>query len=71
MQEVPLPLLDLLTQNSVSPEEVQDVVALKGYYPRGTPIANYAPDFINGVLVGAWPQVFKMIQDTRNRTAPF
>ena len=62
---VPKPLVDLMKQNSVTVDEIQQAVASKGYYPANTPIANYDPNFINGVLVAAWPQVFSMIQNFR------
>ena len=39
--------------NNVTIKEIQEVVAKKGYYPVSTPIDNYDPQFINGVLVGA------------------
>jgi hypothetical protein len=35
-----------------------------------TPIVNYDLGFVNGVLVGAWVQVFGMIQDFR-KSLPF
>lgn len=66
---IPLALADLMRANGVKPEEIQQAVADKGYYPEGTPIANYDPQFITGVLVGAWQQVFAMIQE--NRKLPF
>lgn len=69
-QNIPKALRDLMTQNSVSEEEIQIVVSQKGYYPMGTPIVNYDPGFVDGVLVGAWPQVFGMIQDFR-KNLPF
>lgn len=67
---IPQTLRDLMAQNSVSEEEIQVVVSNKGYYPMGTPIANYDPGFVNGVLVGAWEQVFNMVKDFRN-SLPF
>lgn len=66
---IPPALADLMRANGVKPEEIQQAVADKGYYPEGTPIANYDPQFITGVLVGAWQQVFAMIQE--NRKSPF
>lgn len=63
---VPKPLADLMTENSVTVEEIQQVVASRGYYPANTLIANYDPSFITGVLVGAWPQVFGMIKAFRD-----
>lgn len=65
---VPRALLDLMAQHSVTEAEIQQVVAEKGYYPSGTPIANYDPGFINGVLVGAWDQVHPLILLTRPPT---
>lgn len=62
---VPKPLADLMTVNSVTVEEIQQVVASRGYYPESTPIANYDSNFVSGVLVGAWTKVFKMIENFR------
>lgn len=63
---IPPALRDLMLQNNVTEEEIQMVVSSKGYYPMGTPILNYDPGFIDGVLVGAWPQVYKEIEEMRN-----
>lgn len=54
---IPQALRDLMQQHSVTEIEIQHVVAGKGYYPFETPIVNYDPSFIEGVLVGAWQQV--------------
>lgn len=62
---LPKALADLMQQNKVTVAEIQKAVASKGYYPEDTPISNYDPGFVDGVLVGAWPQVFKMISDAR------
>jgi len=67
---IPASLRDLMVQHGVSEEEIQVVVSNKGYYPQETPIINYDPDFIDGVLVAAWPQVYGMIEDFR-KTLPF
>lgn len=58
---IPRALADLMATNEVTLEEIQRVVADRGYYPINTPITNYDPGFIDGVLVGAWSQVFQMI----------
>lgn len=63
---IPRSLRDLMVQHQVTEREIQGVVAQKGYYPLNTPIPNYDPNFIDGVLVGAWPKVFEMIKETRN-----
>jgi hypothetical protein len=66
---VPKALADLMVENKVTIKEIQQVVSMRGYYPEDTPIINYDPSFISGVLVGAWTQVFKVILD--NRAVPF
>ncbi len=66
LEGVPKPLADLMATNEVTIEEIQQAVSSRGYYPVNTPIENYDPDFIAGVLVGAWPQVFQMIKDFRD-----
>lgn len=65
-ERLPKALRDLMEDKLVSEEEIQTVVAGKGYYPQTTPIFNYDPDFISGVLVGAWPQVYAMIKKLRD-----
>ena len=62
---VPPKLADLMKSNNVTIKELQDVVTARGYYPAGTPIANYDNDFIEGCLIGAWTQVFDMIEAER------
>jgi RecA/RadA recombinase len=69
MADIPKALLDLMMPNKVTPEEIQKAVAEKGYYPEDTPISTYDNQFINGVLIGAWEQVFSMIKN--NRSLPF
>jgi hypothetical protein len=60
---IPPSLRDLMIQHQVSEADIQIVVSRKGYYPQDTPITNYDIGFIEGVLVGAWPQVHQMIKD--------
>jgi hypothetical protein len=64
-ERIPKALRDLMEEKLVSEEEIQQVVADRGYYPRSTPILNYDPDFVSGVLVGAWGQVYGMIEKLR------
>ena len=59
---IPPALRQLMEQNKVSEADIRRVVAQRGYYPENTPIQNYDPQFISGVLVGAWAQVYKMIK---------
>ncbi|NOV01369.1 ATP-binding protein [Paenibacillus planticolens] len=60
---IPPSLRDLMIQHQVTKTDIQIVVSKKGYYPMDTPITNYDPGFVQGVLVGAWPQVHNMIKD--------
>jgi len=62
---VPKALADLMSANDVTTAEIQQIVGVKGYYPANTPIANYDPKFVAGVLVGAWAQVFGAIKANR------
>ena len=66
---LPKPLRDLMTQNKVDESEIRLAVSQRGYFPENTPIINYPPDFIEGVLIGAWNSVFAIIQE--NRAVPF
>ncbi|MGX4583338.1 AAA family ATPase [Paenibacillus chitinolyticus] len=63
---IPQSLRDLMLQNQVSEMDIQIAVSNKGYYTMDTPITNYDPNFINGVLIAAWPQVFTEIQEFKN-----
>lgn len=62
-ERIPAALRDLMATNNVSEWDIQEVVAARGYYPSDTPIWNYDPDFISGVLVAAWKQVYGMVTD--------
>lgn len=59
---IPPALRQLMTQYNVREQDIQRVVAMRGYYPESTPIRNYDPQFISGVLIGAWQQVHDMIK---------
>lgn len=65
-------LSDLMEHAGVTENEIRRVVAQRGYFPENTPIRNYPNDFISGVLVAAWEQVFAMIKQNReNDDMPF
>lgn len=65
VDDIPQALRDLMKSNNVTEQEIMDVVTQRGYFPKGTPIKNYDPDFVNGCLIGAWEQVFELIKDMR------
>lgn len=54
---IPKSLADLMAMDGITEAQVQKVVAKKGYYPEGTPIKNYDPQFISGCLVACWDKV--------------
>lgn len=62
---VPLELRQLMEANGVSEEDVTNACVQKGYFPLGTPLADYPIDFVNGCLIGAWPQVLAMIEENK------
>lgn len=53
----------LMEQSHITEDMVTEAVSRKGYFPKGMKIADYPDDFIDGVLIGAWPQI-KMFIDT-------
>ena len=66
---VPKALADLMRANQVSVEDIENVVAQRGYFPKGTPLKDYPSDFIEGCLIGAWEQVYQLI--ISNKDLPF
>lgn len=64
-EHLPKALLDLMKENKVDEWQIQSAVAAKGYYPENTPIERYDPEFVQGVLIAAWPQVYEMIEDIK------
>lgn len=67
---IPASLRDLMMQHQVTELEIQAVVSQKRYLPADMPVADYPLDFVEGVLVAAWPDVFAKIQELRNNV-PF
>ncbi len=63
--ELPEALRGLMENNNVTEAEIRLVVSEKGYFPLDMPVKDYPHDFIQGVLIGAWEQVFQMIRDER------
>lgn len=64
---IPQALKDLMQENNVTEWDIQNVVAARGYYPGNTPVEKYDAGFIQGVLVGAWPKVYGMIQTMKEK----
>lgn len=64
---IPKKLQDLMYPNLVSEEEIMEAIYQRGYFPRNTPFQNLPQDFVDGVLIGAWPQVMNMIREMRSK----
>lgn len=62
---IPAVLADLMKVNGVTEAEIREVVAEKGHFPVDTPVSVYPEEYVNGVLVAAWEQVFEAIKENR------
>lgn len=60
---IPKALRDLMEINHVCEWHIQNVVAARGYFPADMQIKDYPLDFVEGVLIGAWPQVHAMVKE--------
>lgn len=63
--DLPPALLQLMAANQVTEDEIRIAVGGQGYFPSDMPVKDYPPDFIQGVLVACWPQVFEKIKQDR------
>ncbi|MDE5564852.1 MAG: ATP-binding protein [Oscillospiraceae bacterium] len=69
---IPPKLADLMRANNVSPAHIQYVCSqVRNYFPADMPLRDYPQDFVNGVLIAAWSQVFDMIQKNCPDYVPF
>lgn len=64
---LPRKLLDLMAANQVTVDDIQAAVVARGYMPAGMAVENYPADFIEGCLIGAWPQVLQLIKELKNK----
>lgn len=58
----------LLEAEGVSEEDVRKAVAARKYYPVEVPISAYAPEFLEGCVLGAWPQLKAFIQANQSKS---
>ena len=68
---IPRDLYDLMRAKEVAPVEIQQVVAQKGHFPRDMPVRDYPEEYVRGVLIAAWPQVWAAIEKNRKENLPF
>lgn len=64
----PNALADLMRNNVVSEREITQVVSERGYFPKDMKLCDYPPDFVSGVLIGAWDQVYEMVKTLRKKS---
>lgn len=58
---IPDNLWQLMQQDGITEDLVRFAVFKRGYMPLDAPWTSYDPGFIQGVLVGAWPQIKEFI----------
>lgn len=69
---IPKSLRDLMIANHVCEWDIQNAVIAKGHFPDGMEVWEYPQDYIDGVLVGAWDQVYAVIKEMKEKEAvPF
>lgn len=69
---IPKALRDLMIANNVCEWDIQNAVIAKGHFPDGMEVWEYPQDYIDGVLVGAWDQVYGAIKEIKEKEAiPF
>ena len=68
--KIPKALRDLMIEKEVDEWQIQQVVSHRGYYPQDVKIWDYDQEFIDGCLVGAWDQVYKMIYEETLKPDP-
>lgn len=66
---IPKNLRDLMVANQVDEWDIQNVVAARGYFPADMEVRDYPKDFIDGCLVAAWEQVYKMVREMKEKDA--
>lgn len=64
-EAIPQALADLMAANNVTPQDIQQAVAYKGYFPADMPIADYPEDFVMGCLVAAFSQMLQVINQLK------
>lgn len=61
-ENIPKALVDLMEKDDFNEWNIQDACFEKGYFPKDTLIQDMPEDFVQGVLIGAWEQVKKVMQ---------
>ncbi len=62
--KIPEKVAALMQGETITEEEIRDVVYRKGYYPYEMPIAEYPQDFIDGWIIPFFPKIMEMASGT-------
>lgn len=62
---IPPALAELMNAAGVTEDEIRRAVSARNYFPADMPVSSYPKEFVEGVLIGAWEQVYRMIMDSR------
>ena len=65
-EDVPKQLADLMAADGITAAQIHKAVAIQGYFPEDTPIANYGESFINGAIIGGWNDLKNYIKNELN-----
>ena len=68
---VPRALADLMKEKDMTVSDIQSIVEKRGYFPPGTPFENYPPDFVDGCLIAAFPQLYDFAMQNGLIDLPF
>lgn len=63
---IPDNLWQLMQADGITEDLVRFAVFKRGYMPLDAPFTAYDPGFIQGVLVGAWPQIKAFIEEIKS-----
>lgn len=68
---VPKALADLMKDKGLTVSDIETIVARRGYFPAGTPFQNYPPNFVDGCLIAAFPQLYEFAMQNGLIDLPF
>lgn len=60
---IPKPLKDLMIKDSITLDQLQNVIVERGKYPAGTPFENYDPAFVTGWIIPNWEHIVKFVKE--------
>ena len=67
---LPQALIDLMTPNNVTENELQEVAYIRGHFPMGTPIENFPSNYWD-MIVANWDATLDVIQNQVRKDPEF